>query len=80
MPYEFLSELRGNENRLYHGAPHSTSGKWDAINRGARLTKSIPRRRNRVEKTLEPKKDIQIAFFGNETTRLWYIAVIVVYL
>jgi len=49
--YEFLSKLYGNENGFYRGAPHSTSGKWDAIKRGARFTKSIPRQRNRVEKT-----------------------------
>jgi len=42
VPYEFLSELYGIENGFYRGTPHSIAGKWDAINRGARLTKSIP--------------------------------------
>jgi len=42
VPYECLSELYGIEIRFYCGAPHSTSGKRDAINRGARFTKSIP--------------------------------------
>jgi len=42
VPYEFLSELYGVENGFYHGSPHSTTGKWDATNQGARFTKSIP--------------------------------------
>ena len=80
VPYEFLSELYGIENGFYCGAPHSTCGKWDAINRGARFTQSILRRRNRVEKTSEPRKGIQSAFFEYETIRLRLNAVIVVYL
>jgi len=68
MPYVFLSELFGNENGFYHGAPHSSYGKWDTINRGARFTKSIPQRRNRVEKTSEPQKGIQSAFLGMKQT------------
>jgi len=43
VPYEFLSELYGNEIGFYHGIPHSTNGKWDRISRGARVTKSIHR-------------------------------------
>jgi len=42
VPYEFLSELYGNENGFYYGVLHFTNGKWDAINRGDRVTKSIP--------------------------------------
>jgi len=80
MPYKFLSELYANKNRFYNSAPHSISGKWDTIKRGARFTKSIPRRRNRVEKTSEPRKGIQSAFFGYETIQLRLTAIIVVYL
>jgi len=43
VPYEFLIELCGNENGFSYGAPHSSSGKWNAINRGACFTESIPR-------------------------------------
>jgi len=78
--YVFLRELYDNENGLYHVAPYSTSGKWDAIKRGARFTKSISRQRNRVEKTSEPWKGIQWACFGYETIWLRHIAVIFVYL
>jgi len=42
VPYKFLSELYGKENGFDHGATHSTSVKWYAINREARFTKSIP--------------------------------------
>ena len=43
VPYEFLSELYEIENGFYCGAPHSTCGKWDAVNRGARFTQRILR-------------------------------------
>jgi len=69
-----------NWNGFYRGAPHSTSGKWDAINRGPRFTKTIPRWRNRVEKTSKPRKGIQGAFFGYATIRFRPDAIIVVYL
>jgi len=42
VPYEFLSKLHVNENGFYHGARHSTSGKWNEINKGDRLTKASP--------------------------------------
>jgi len=78
--YKFLSKLYGIENGFYRGALHSTTGKWDATNRGARFTKSIPRLRNRVEKTSKPRKGIQSAFFGYATILLWPDAMIDVYL
>jgi len=80
VPYEFLSELYWIESGFYRGAPHSTSGKWDAINRGARFTKSIPRWRNRVEKTSKPRKGIQSVFFRYEIIRLRLDVMIAVYL
>ena len=43
VPFEFLVELYGIENGFYYGAPPSTCGKWDVINRGARFTQSILR-------------------------------------
>jgi len=42
VPYKFLSEIYGKENGFYHGTAYSTSLKWDAINRRAHFTKSIP--------------------------------------
>jgi len=79
VPYELLSELYWIENGFYCGSLHSTTGKWDATNRGARFTKSIPRWRNRVEKTSKPRKGIQSAFFKYEIIQLWLNAIIVLY-
>jgi len=66
VPYEFWSELYGTENEFYDGAPHSTSGKRDAINRGARLPKATPGEEIESKKLRSPEKAFKVRFLGTK--------------